>query len=395
VSVARAAADRFHRDRTTVVLFGPPVSYGVLLYSMSSATALMGADLGVSKAVAGLHGTLLAVGGLVAGLTVARLIGRFGRRRVLVGGLVGGALFTAALALGPSAAVTLPAAFASAVCAIGAMAVAYTAMVAHNGDKAPAALSEATSIAAAVGCLAPLAVAACAGLGWGWRPAIGLAAASAVAVAWAVRRVPHDESLDGAVSALGGAGRSPAPGGRRAFSAFVVANALSSMAEMGAVVWAGTLLTARTGASPGLAAGAVAALIGGLTLGRLAARNLVLRLGGPRLLAVGYAVSLAGLAALWTTGSLAVGIAGLAVTGFGFGPAYPMTMDLSLRRAPLPIDRAQSVLQVVNGATSAVAPFLLGWLADVWGVHWAYLVVPGAVVGAFAAVAIGGAAIRR
>ncbi|MDR3202597.1 MAG: MFS transporter [Bifidobacteriaceae bacterium] len=412
---------KYRRDRTTLVLFGGPVEYGFLIYSMSAATELVGRDLAVTKAVAGLHGTLFAVGGIAAGLMAARLVRRFGRRRVIVGGMLGGGLFILALALGPVAGLTLPAAFLAAVCSITGMAASYTAMTAHNGDKAPAALSEATCVAAAVGCLAPLGVSASVGLGWGWRPAMALGALVAFGVAWIVWRTPAEEALDGPEWArLGRAGGSrvgPGPRGgeagsrteavrpassakppgravgrggtMRAFGGFVAANGLSSMAEFGAIFWAGTLLTARTGASPGTAAGSVTAFIAGLTLGRLTARGFALRLGGARLLIAGYCFALAGLAALWTTTSLAVGIAGLALTGFGLGPGYPLTMDLSLRRSPLGMDRSQAVIQTANGCASAVAPFLLGWFADLWGVHLAYLVVPGIVVVAVGAVLFG------
>ena len=71
------------RDRLTWMVYSQIAIYGLSLYSFAPAVTLLGDDEHVSKAIAALHGTGLAVGTVVAGLLAPRLIRRLGRVRMM------------------------------------------------------------------------------------------------------------------------------------------------------------------------------------------------------------------------------------------------------------------------------------------------------------------------
>src|SRR5690606_22663512 len=112
---ASPTGDKFHRDTLTLSLYGTFMTWGWFLYSFNPSVTLVAAELGVSRAIAGLHGTSVAVGSVLAGLIVARLVVRFGRRNALVGALALVVVGVAVLTLGPGIASTLSGVFVIAV----------------------------------------------------------------------------------------------------------------------------------------------------------------------------------------------------------------------------------------------------------------------------------------
>jgi MFS family permease len=184
------------------------VTWGFILYAISAAVPQIAADLGISKAVAGLHGTLLSVGGIVAGVMLAPLVRRFGRRRAIAAPLAAGAAACLGLVLGHTVALTLAAVFAMAAAVTLALAVGFAALVDQQGPAAAAATTEANAFGSTAGLLAPAVVGAATAGGLGWRPALGLAIPLALVVAWLVTRLRRSPELDTA-------GRQPAPRRRR------------------------------------------------------------------------------------------------------------------------------------------------------------------------------------
>ena len=100
---------RLERDRLTWLTYLQLGTYGYFLYGFGPSLSVLRDEQGTSRAVAGLHGTALAVGSLLAALMVARLVGRFGRTSLVWAGmatLCGGSCSTPAAPpwLPPSAA---------------------------------------------------------------------------------------------------------------------------------------------------------------------------------------------------------------------------------------------------------------------------------------------------
>ncbi|MDR2348197.1 MAG: MFS transporter, partial [Bifidobacteriaceae bacterium] len=411
--VARARSDaRRLRNATTYCIYLVTVNWAFIIYAVCASVPQLAADLGISKTVAGLHGTALWAAGLAVAAFLGPLAAHLGRRRAISMSLSVGAVACLALALGRTAATTLPAALVMAIAFNMAVAFSIAALVAQQGRSAPAATAEATACSAAVACAAPLSVGAAAALGWGWRPALGLAVPLALATAWLVARLPRSPELDSAHRAqppgplqpvpaglAAQAPPGPAPGGRprsaRLFAALAALTAVAIMVEIGIIFWAAQFIVDQTGASVGAAASAVTAFAVGLTLGRLAAAPLAARYPPLLLAAIGLALLGAGWVAFWTATSLAVAAAALFAMGFGAGPGYPLGLSLALRHSPLPLDTSQGAMSAIGGGTGALVPFALGWLGAEVGVHAAYTLIPCLLAIGLAAAAVAGRLLGR
>lgn len=418
-----APAPRFRRDRFTLTLDGVFVTWGWLLYSFNPSVPLLAAELRVSNAQAGLHGTAMAVGAVLAAAVTPWAVLRLGRRAALVGACVLLAAGVGLLVSGWTLPVTLTGMVVVALGGNVAISAAQAGLVLHHGRTASAAVTEANGVGSGIGLLGPLAVGACVAAGWGWRPAVAVTAVLAVATAVAVRLLPTEGALsrpgapgradagaggdasraDPAVPAAGPtttgaarAGRAPGPARAVLASRWFLVTVVAALAlENATTYWATDLVRDRTGAGAGIATATTAGLVAGMTLIRFVVGPLSLRTSPARLLAASFGVAVAGWAVLWTATSAPVALAGLLLAGLGYGAQYPLGVALLLGASGGATDAAQARATVGGGVAIGVAPFLLGALADAVGPHTAFLVVPVlAVVGGVAAVS-GGRAWRR
>jgi len=138
--------------------------------------------------------------------------------------------------------------------------------------------------------------------------------------------------------------------------------------EVGLGAW--TFSYAREAA--GLGGTAAALLSGGywcaLTAGRLASPFVLRRLSGPVWLVLAVALSTIGLIALAVAGAEpAVLVGGVLLTGFGFGPVWPVTFALTTRAFPATAGSAGGVLGTVSSGGGIVLPWLLGRVLDASG----------------------------
>lgn len=370
---------RFVRDPLTLTLYGYSVMWGWWLYSFTPGVPLIAEDLGITRAQAGLHGTFMAGGMIAAGLFSAQLVGRAGRRAVL---LIGPVLIVAGVAVlvaGHSLAVTLPAVTVVAIGGSLAISALQPALAVHHGGAGAAALTEANGVGALLGLVAPLALGLSVSLGAGWRPAVAVTALFAIAVAIAVSRLP-------ATGALGRPTRLAVPDAaadtdrRRGFSPafwlFWTALVCAIGIENATTFWAADLLQSQTGATAGLAAGAVSGLVAGMAAARFAVGRLALRFSPVDLLLGSFALAAVGWFVFWSATSPAVGLVGLVVAGLGYGAQYPLTVVAVLEASAGRPDAAQSRSTLAGGVAVGVAPPLLGALADAVGTHAAFGVVP-------------------
>lgn len=428
---------RLRRDRLTWSLYGYFVVWGWFLYSFNPAVPLLGRELGISKAQAGLHGTALAVGAVLAALAMPRLLPRFGRRTTLVGAGVLIALGTVLLVTGPGFAWTLSGVLVMALGANVAISAGQAGLVLHHRGTSSAAVTEANGVGSTVGLLGPLAVGACVAAGWGWRPAVAvtgvLAVATAVVVGFLPRRgvmahpaqdaaAPARAAVAPAADVASGGGAEPAaveapaqglpardgrpvvhdaqappapdrdtaraaqPGAARASWWYLVAVVATLGVENATTFWSADLITQQTGAPAGIATAATAGLVAGMSVIRFVVGPLSLRIEPATLLACSFLLAIVGWAVLWTATDPAVALTGLVIAGFGYGAQYPLSIALLLSTAGGAADRAQSRATFAGGAAIGVAPFVLGALADEFGAHTAFVLVPVmALVGAFAA----------
>ncbi|MFC7647148.1 MFS transporter [Streptosporangium lutulentum] len=105
--MAAIALVRLTRDRATWLIYLQLGIFATYLYGLSAALPLLRIDQGVSQTVAGLHGTSMAVGGILTGLALPWLTRRIGRRAVTWTGLAGVNVGVMLVMLGDALPVTL------------------------------------------------------------------------------------------------------------------------------------------------------------------------------------------------------------------------------------------------------------------------------------------------
>ncbi|MCF2529446.1 MFS transporter [Yinghuangia soli] len=398
----RPGAPRLVRDRATWLLYLQSAVFAYFLYAFGPSAALLGDDLGVSRAVAGLHSTGYAVGGLVVGLLGSRPVRRFGRGPALWGSFAILAAGIVLYAATPWLALTLT---GSVLCGVGGFAVVNivaAAVVDHHGPVVgPGALSEAHGIGAAVGMAAPLAIGGAQASGLGWRYGM-LAAPVLIALVYLVfrsTRIPGHHRDDIAALEAAAAERAEAAGRRTgdtgsAASASVTAAARSSdrlparywwawllivslvAVEFSLSLWSADLLEDRAGLSEGAAATAMTAVVAGLCAGRLAGGRLALRFRLAALYSVALAVNLAGFAAVWLSTTAWLSFLGLFVAGLGMSVQFPLAVVRTIEAADGRSDLATSRTALGTALAAGSAPFLLGLLADASDTWTAFAMIP-------------------
>ncbi|MBD7917090.1 MFS transporter [Cellulomonas sp. Sa3CUA2] len=417
---------RFVRDRLTLGMYAPFVVWGWLLYSFNPSVPLLADELGVTAAQAGLHGTAMAVGGLAAAPLTPRAVRRVGRRATIVAALVLVGVGVTGLLLGPTLPWTLVGMFVTAMGGNVMIAATQVGIAQHTGPAASAAITEANGVGSSVGLIGPIAVGACVAAGWGWRPGVAVTVGLAVVAALVVGRLPATPALprsrsragraDTAVAAASGPGDAvagssaqdagpvgehvdrPVPAAprvsRHAAPLFLAALVAATALENATTYWATDLVLARTDAGPGIATATTAGLVAGMSVMRFIVGPLSLRIHPAHLLAGSFAIAIAGWALLWTATDVGVALTGLVVAGFGYGAQYPLGVSLLLAVSRGHADRAQSHATLAGALAIGVAPFLLGALADAFGTHQAFLLVPVVAVAGVVVAVLGARVVR-
>jgi predicted MFS family arabinose efflux permease len=377
------------RTRLTWLTYAQLAVYGYFLYGFGPSVPLQRDDLGVSSAVGGLHGTALATGSILAGLTFPALSRRLGRTATLRVGLLGLAAGTLLYCLVPALPVTLAGAL---VCGVfGSYVVTGSVVVlsvAHR-SSGPAAISESNAAAAAAGLVAPLLLGAGAAVGIGWRAGLLVAAVAAVTV-WLVSR--RESRLPGPAEAArattaGADAVGPLP------AAYWLAWGVTLLCigvEFCMTFWAADELRERAGASSAAATAAVTAIVAGMFAGRLLGGRLALRVRPGRLLLAAVALTLVGFAGFWFSTAPVPALAGLVAVGLGIALQYPLGTVRAVAASGGRPDRAAGRLTIAAGLASGIAPFALGALADSIGTHSAFLLVPALLLAAAAGVLVSG-----
>lgn len=403
---------RFRRDRVTIALYAHFVAWGWLLYSFSPSIPLLAAEQGITKAQAGLHGTAMAVGTLLSALFSARLVDRFGRRGTLLIAIAVLVAGVGTLVVGRTLTVTLLGAAVTAMGGTLVISAAQPALSVHHREASAAAVVEANGVGSLFGLLAPLAVGACVAVGWGWRPAVAVTILLAAVAAILMGSLPGHGALgssrvpswnppatdDAEVHPVPAVAAAPVPvphGFSRAFGYFWVGLLIAVAVENATTFWAADLLINRTGAGPGIATGALAGLLAGMSASRFVVGPMSMRRAPEKLLLVAFAIAAVGWAILWSATATAIALIGLVIAGFGYGAQYPLSVALVLRSSDGRPDKAQARATLGAGAAVGIAPFLLGALADQFGSHTAFLLVPILIAIGATAVALGLRSVHR
>ncbi|MEU0570529.1 MFS transporter [Nonomuraea sp. NPDC005983] len=366
-----SARIRLTRDLPTWLVYLQLGTFATFLYGLSAALPLLRDDLHVSNAVAGLHGTAMAAGNVLTGLSLPVLTRRFGRRALVWAGLAGMSASVVLIVLVPAAPATLLGYGLGG--ALGSMAL-YSALAAlseHHGPAGAAAISEANGVAVVLGIGVSFLLSVAAQNGLGWRPALLVTPVLTAVLAAALGRVwvPERDRSAGGPHESGGR-----PGWRFHLAGAVLFCVVAL--EFCFNLWAAALFATNTGLSAARAATGLTAFTVGLAVGRFAGGNLALRLPPARLLVGAMLLTGAGWLVFWLGAQPVIGYAGLVIAGLGAALQFPLALAGMITASGDHPDRASAAAPIWAGVAMAVGPLLLGALADGFGTSTAFLLVP-------------------
>lgn len=362
-------ARRFERDAVTRAAYLMLGLWGFLLYALGPALPALREQLDVSRAAVSLHTTLAATGAILIGLFGDRIVLSLGRRRAFwtaAGGISVGAVV---LAGGGHLAVTLPGALVFGFAGALQVALVQATLADHHGALAAAAIVESNALATALGAAAPFVVALAIIAGGDWRFVFFGAAALAIpAVAFVYRSVTfplaptlhHEE---------------PRSLPRRYWfhwSALLFFIAV----EFCIALWATDYLQTERDLGDSAAAASASLLLVGMTVGRVIGGSVAKRIAAEPILFVTLGVAAAGFVLFWLVDDPAAALVGLGVAGLGIALLYPLTLALAIDASGGRTDAASARAAFAAGIAIAVAPFVLGALADDAGLVTAYGIVP-------------------
>ena len=354
------------RDRPTWIAYVQLAFWAWFLYAFGATQALLRDEQGTTRSVAALHGTALALGGLVGALLTAKAVARWGRGVVM--------RFSALAAVASILVYTWPGAAppvsmaGAALCSFFGTFLLITInafLLDYQGEAGPASLTEANALASFMGLLGPLAIGigAATVLGWRWGVWIVVVALLAVEV-WRGRHVD--------VFGTRGLAQHEAEGGR--FRAPVYWSLGIIMCFLGAefslTFWGADLLRERCGFGAAAAAASIASITGGMLIGRVWGSRLAQRMPTERLLKGSIVVALVAFVLAWSFTLWPIVLLGLLLTGVGIGVHWPLGVARVVRSSGGMTDRASAGASIAGSISMAIAPFALGTLSDTIGFQW-------------------------
>lgn len=374
---APSALMRPTRDRPSWIAYVQLAAWVWFAYAFGATQALLRDEQGTSRVIASLHGTLMALGGLVAALVTARVIDRIGRGRTMR---------WAAIATIVAISIYLLPGAPPAVTLTGALLAAFGTflIIAINGflldyqrEAGPASLTEANALGSLAGLLGPLAVGLGAATFLGWRAGLWAVVIALVLIElWRGR----DVAVFGTAAM---ARHEDAPGRLPTRVGWPLVAIMCFLgAEISLTFWGADLLRERCGFGAAAAAASLGAVAGGMLIGRLIGSRLAQSMDVERLLAGSIVLAIVAFAIAWSFTWWPAVITGLLLTGVGIGVHWPLGVARAVRASGGMTDRAAAAASVAGSLAIAVTTVVIGLLADSVGVHLAFLVVPGMLVAA-------------
>ncbi|GIF45344.1 MFS transporter [Actinoplanes xinjiangensis] len=366
---ARATAQRFERDTPTLLSYAVLGCFTFWLYAFGPAVTLLRDELGFSYSVLGLYEVFWSGGAALAGAVFACAARRLPREVLLWGSALATAIGAALFSLSSGVPATLLGAGAFGAAGTMLLAVIQAILSDRHGSRRDQALTEANVGAGASAVLAPLILGALAATALTWRAAFALPAVALLVLYLVFRRRPLPPRVDD--HAAGPAGRLPL-----ACWLLVLLTAISSAIEF-CLVYFGPQMLIDDGWTAAAAGTAMSSNLAGILVGRLIGAGLTRRPGRSiALLTASLILALASVMLFWLVDQPAVALVALFLTGVGIANLYPLALALALEAADGQEDQANARSHLVLGVLVAAFPFLLGGLADHYGLTTGFALEP-------------------
>ncbi|MFI6762844.1 MFS transporter [Micromonospora sp. NPDC050417] len=362
--------DSFVRDAPTVLSYAALGCFTFWLYAFGPAVTLLRDELGFSYSVLGVYQVSWSGGAALAGATFAWAARRLARGTLLWASALASAIGAGLFIFGGGVLATLIGAAGFGAAGTMLLTVIQAILSDRHGSRRDRALTEANVGAGASAVFAPMVLGALAATVLGWRATFALPAVVLVLLYLRYRRQPlpkrpqhHAEREQG--------GRLPL-----ACWLFAILTAVSSAIEF-SLVFFGPQMLINLGWSAAAASTAMSSNLAGILVGRLLGAGLTRRPGRTvTLLYASLVLTFASIVLFWMTGQPVLAVVALFLSGVGIANLYPLALALTLEAADGQEDHANARSQVVLGVLAAVFPFLLGSLADQYGLTAGFALEP-------------------
>lgn len=369
---------KLKRDSLFWTVAGQATILNFFLGGFGPSQSLLRDEQGTSLTVAGLHGTMMGLAAIIAGLIHPHLNHKYGRRNTSWLGL---AIFTTGLpffALGPSINFTLPAVLFSCV-GFNFVILNMVTLLSHHYPETPdLAVSQSNGINALGFVIGTVLVGTLASLGLSWR--IGLLLC--IPAAFVLYFYGKDKIIDNHVA------DAPKQSGKLGLHFWIAwfgfFTTISS--EFATSFWSAALLSNRTGATAAFSTLCVAALGTGFGIGRWFIPIWMRKTSLDVRLKTILSIQLISFMLYWLSHNLVFSLIMLLFVGIGISGQFPMTMVRILKLSGNKPDLAMGKSAYAAGLAIALAPFMLGFLGDRIGISKAYLMVPLLIIASFAAI---------
>ncbi len=248
-----------------------------------------------------------------------------------------------------------------------------TIMSDRFGSQRAIGITEANIIASISCFLAPLAVSTAMRCGINWRLAVAVPLISLSVLFFLFRK----EKVPGAAPAPKSKTMAPLP---LAYWAYWIVILLNVGCEWSMIFWSADFLEKVVKLPRIDASACVSVFLAAMLLGRIAGSRLTRSFDIHTLLPIAAITSVIGFAFYWLGRAAPVNIAGLFITGLGIANFYPMTLSAAIAAASDRAASATSRMSLGTGSAILVAPLVLGFIADHFGIFVAYGLVAALIV---------------
>jgi MFS family permease len=365
----RHTTEKFERDTPTLLSYAMLGCFTFWLYAFGPAVTLLRDELRFSYSVLGLYQVFWSGGAALAGAVFAWAGRRLPRKVLLWSSALATTIGAGLFSLASGVPTTLFAAGAFGAAGTMLLAVVQAILSDRHGSRRDQALTEANVGAGVSAVFAPLLLGALAATALTWRAAFALPAVVLFVLSLRYRHEPLPTRAED--HADGRPGRLPL-----ACWLLVVLTAFSSASEF-CLVYFGPQLLIDDGWTAAAASTAMSSNLAGILVGRLLGAGLTRRPGrSVALLYASLALTLASVVLFWLVDEPVIAVVALFLTGTGIANLYPLALSLTLDAADGQEDRANARSQLVLGLLAAAFPFLLGSLADYYGLATGFALEP-------------------
>ncbi len=366
-----SSSSPLQRDQFTFVAYMLFGYFAYLMIAIGPVMPFLQEELSISYTLGALHLSVMSAGSLPVGFFGDYLIQWLGRRAMLwisSGGMAAGVVL---LMLGSHVAMTLTGALIMGTMGIFIPIIVQAALSDHYQHQRLVVLSEVQVVVMLFAALVPLAIGGSEYLGIGWRSALFLGVGVWIIIAIRFHRIPIPEPTVTQLASSQSTSRKLPP----MFWAYWLILLLGVAIEWCVSLWGASFFKVIVGIEPAAASTTMSIFFVGMVIGRFITRQLIATYPVIRLLLIAQATTLVGFLLFWLSPLAVLNIAGLFVLGLGVAGIFPLALSAGMHIASEQSNVASARMSMSAGIAMLVAPFFLGWFADMVGLFIAYAIV--------------------